>query len=152
MKKLLILCSLLALYLPSFCQTDDNAAIKKIINNMFDSMRRADTIDLRNTFVDGMVLQSINARKDKPDSLSVVSADAFVKIIGAPHKDIYDEKITISEVNIDNNLATVIAPYKFYFGKKFSHCGIDVFQLMKTGVGWKIVSIFYNVRTGNCPN
>jgi hypothetical protein len=152
MKKLLTLCLLSALYLPAFCQTNDNDAIKKVINNMFDSMRSGDTVALRNTFADGMVLQSINSKKDKPDSLVVMKANEFVKIIGTPHKDIYDERITFGEVSINNNLAMVWAPYKFYFGKKFSHCGIDVFQLMKTNVGWKIVSVFYNVRTGNCPD
>jgi hypothetical protein len=152
MKKLAILSLLLVLSLSAFCQADDNMAVKKVINDMFNAMRNADTIGLKNTFAEGLILQSINPVKDKPDSLIITTAAQFVKIIGAPHKDIYDERITFGEVNINNSLATVWAPYKFYLGKKFSHCGIDVFQLMKTGTGWKIVSIFYNVRMGNCPD
>lgn len=152
MKKLAILSSLLFLSLSAFCQVDDGTAVKKVINNMFDAMRNADTIGLKNTFADGMTLRSIQPIKNKPDSLIITSAAEFVNIIGAPHKEMYDERITFGEVSIDNSLATVWAPYKFYIGKKFSHCGIDVFQLMKTGTGWKIVSIFYNVRTGNCPD
>ncbi|MDB5134474.1 MAG: hypothetical protein JWP37_1077 [Mucilaginibacter sp.] len=152
MKKLLILCLLLALCSPAFCQTNDNDAIKKVINNMFDSMRSGDTLSLRNTFADGMVIQHIQSAKDRPDSLVITQGDVFIRRIGTPHKDVYDERITFGEVSINNNLAMVWAPYKFYFGKKFSHCGIDVFQLMKTNVGWKIVSVFYNVRTGNCPD
>lgn len=152
MRKLFLLVMLGAASLQAFSQTDDNLAVKKIVSNMFDCMRNADTVGLKNTFADGMILQSINPIKDKPDSLIIMGADKFIKIIGAPHKDMYDERITFGEVNINNNLATVWAPYKFYFGKKFSHCGVDVFQLMKTSIGWKIVSIFYNVRTGNCPD
>jgi hypothetical protein len=152
MRKLLLLVILGVASLQAFCQTDDNAAVKKVISNMFDCMRNADTIGLRNTFADGMIIQSINPVKDKPDSLIITTADKFIKIIGAPHKDVYDERITFDEVKIENSLATVWAPYKFYFGKKFSHCGVDVFQLVKTGIGWKIISVFYNVRTGNCPD
>lgn len=152
MRKLFLLTILLSASCSAFCQTDDNTAVKKVISNMFDAMRNADTIGLKNTFADGMIIQSINPVKDKPDSLIIMRTADFVKIIGAPHKDMYDERITFDEVKIENSLATVWAPYKFYFGKKFSHCGVDVFQLIKTGVGWKIVSVFYNERTGNCPD
>jgi hypothetical protein len=47
-------------------------------------------------------------------------------------------------------MASVWAPYKFYLGDKFSHCGVDVFQLMKTGDGWKIIYIVDTRRKGDC--
>ena len=78
-------------------------------------------------------------------------ADELIKTVGTPHNDVYDERVTFKDININNNIATVWAPYKFYLGEKFSHCGIDVFQLMKTANGWKIVSVYYDVRKGNCP-
>jgi hypothetical protein len=151
MKKLFIICLLIASSTPAFCQTQSDT-VKKVINRFFETMRNADTTEMRYTINDDMIIQSLHPRKGRNDSLATTKADDFIKIIGAPHKDVYDERITFGDVKISNNLATVWAPYKFYLGKKFSHCGIDVFQLMKTNLGWKIVSVFYDIRTGNCPD
>jgi hypothetical protein len=151
MKKLSTICLLLAFSLPAFSQGKESEAIKKVINTLFDSMRSGDTLSLRSTFADGMVMQVLKPQKDKPDTLVMANVNDFVKKIGAPHADVYDERVVFDSFNMNNNIATVWAPYKFYLGKKFSHCGIDIFQMMKTKEGWKIVSIYYDVRTGNCP-
>ncbi len=151
MKKLFIICLLMASSAPAFCQTQSDT-VKKVINRFFETMRNADTTEMRYTINDDMIIQSLHPRKGRNDSLAMIKADDFIKIIGTPHKDVYDERVTFGDININNNIATVWAPYKFYLGKKFSHCGIDVFQLMKTNIGWKIVSVFYDIRTGNCPD
>ena len=39
---------------------------------------------------------------------------------------------------IDGDLAVVSGRYTFYVGDKFSHCGKDVFNLLRTEAGWKI--------------
>ncbi|MGZ3763636.1 MAG: nuclear transport factor 2 family protein [Mucilaginibacter sp.] len=152
MKKILLLFMLAASSTLAFSQGNDNDAVKKVINRMFDAMRSADTTGLRYAFADDMVLQILEPRKDKSDSLVVEKGDDFIKRIGAPHKDAWNEKVTFGDINVNNNIATVWAPYKFYLGEKFSHCGIDVFQLMKTNIGWKIVSVFFDMRKGNCPD
>jgi hypothetical protein len=141
----------IALSSSAFCQVSENDAVKKVINTLFDSMRSGDTVQLRSTLADGAIIQVIRSKKDNADMLVTEKANELIKTVGMPHNDVYDEKVTFNGINISNNIATVWAPYKFYLGKKFSHCGIDVFQLMKTVNGWKIVSIFYDVRTGNCP-
>ncbi len=43
-------------------------------------------------------------------------------------------------------MATLWAPYDFYRGLEFSHCGTDAFQLAKTPEGWKVVLVSYTVR------
>lgn len=151
MRKLYMLCMFIALSSSAFCQVSENDAVKKVINTLFDSMRSGDTVQLRSTLADGAIIQVIRSKKDNADMLVIEKANELIKTVGMPHNDVYDERVTFNGINISNNIATVWAPYKFYLGKKFSHCGIDVFQLMKTVNGWKIVSIFYDVRTGNCP-
>lgn len=151
MKKLLAVLVCFAITLPAFSQGRESDAIKKVINTLFDSMRSGDTLSMRSTFADGMVMQVLQQRKGKSDTLIMADVNDFVKKIGEPHADTYDERAVFDSFNVNNNIATVWAPYKFYLGKKLSHCGIDIFQLMKTREGWKIVSIYYDVRTGNCP-
>jgi len=49
-------------------------------------------------------------------------------------------------VRIDGPVATLWAPYDFYRGIEFSHCGTDAFQLAKTPDGWKVTLISYTVQ------
>ena len=44
-------------------------------------------------------------------------------------------------VSIDGPLAAVWADYEFWAGSRFSHCGVDAFQLAQTGGQWRIVAL-----------
>ena len=56
------------------------------------------------------------------------------------------ERMWDPEVRIDGPVATLWAPYDFYSGTEFNHCGTDAFQLAKSPRGWKVVLISYTVR------
>jgi hypothetical protein len=150
MKKTIIITGLFCLFATTaFCQTDE-ANIKKTITTFFDGMRNADTTLMRSTIVKDVVLQSIANKKDGTTALVTESMDGFMASVAKPHKEIYDERITFNDLRIDADLAMVWAPYKFYVGQTFSHCGVDVFQLMKTAQGWKIIYIVDTRRKDNC--
>ncbi|HUH33176.1 MAG TPA: hypothetical protein VLZ28_04430, partial [Daejeonella sp.] len=59
-------------------------------------------------------------------------------------------RITFDQVLIDDNLASVWTSYQFYIGDKFSHCGVNSFQLVKGKEGWKIVYLIDTRRKENC--
>jgi hypothetical protein len=151
MKRLLITCYIVSISLTAFCQQSDQDAAKQTVNTLFDAMRKGDTVSLRSVFDKGMMLQSISAKADGSVLVSTETADAFVKAIGAPHQAVYDERITFNDIKTDGSLASVWAPYKFYLGTQFSHCGVDVFQLVKYPDGWKIIYIVDTRRKDNCP-
>jgi len=48
------------------------------------------------------------------------------------------ERIWNPELRVHGLIATVWAPYDFWVDGKYSHCGVDVFDLIKTDEGWKI--------------
>jgi hypothetical protein len=150
MRKLLLIIIFAVCVDSAYCQQTATGAVKQTINTMFDAMRKGDSALLRSTFSKDMVLQSVSTNKDGKSVLSTENADEFVKAIGTPHTMVYDERITFNDIKIDGDLASVWAPYKFYLGDKFSHCGVDVFQLMKTGDGWKIIYIVDTRRKDNC--
>ena len=150
MKKTLTIALLLITSSAIFAQQTETAAIKQTVNTMFEAMRKGDSTLLRSAFSKDMVLQSISNDKEGKAMLTTEKADDFVKAIGAPHTAIYDERIVFDVIKIDGDLASVWAPYKFYLGDKFSHCGVDVFQLMKTADGWKIIYIVDTWRKDNC--
>jgi hypothetical protein len=150
MRKILLTLIFTTGSLMAYCQSDQTAAIKQTVNTLFDAMRKGDSTLLRSVFSKDMILQSIANDKDGKAILSTEKADGFVKAIGAPHTAMYDERIVFDAIKIDGDLASVWAPYKFYLGDKFSHCGVDVFQLMKTAYGWKIIYIVDTRRKDNC--
>jgi hypothetical protein len=48
-------------------------------------------------------------------------------------------------------MAVVTAPYDFYRNGAFSHCGIDLFELLETEDGWRISGGVYTVQRDACP-
>jgi hypothetical protein len=51
----------------------------------------------------------------------------------------------------DDGIASVWTPYAFYFEGKFSHCGVNSFQLMNVQGKWKITMITDTRRKTDCP-
>jgi SnoaL-like domain len=54
------------------------------------------------------------------------------------------------EIKIDANMAMAWTPYKFYIGENFSHCGVNLFTLVKLEQDWKIVNIIDTRRRQGC--
>ena len=129
---------------------DDKAAIKKTIMTMFDGMRAGDSSMVHSVIIDDVVFQRVT--KDRQGNTVVANSDFqnFLKAIGTPHDEIWDEQIEFGSIHIDGDLASVWTPFKFYRGKKFSHCGVNSFKLYKTGDGWKIFHLVDTSRKDNC--
>jgi hypothetical protein len=124
--------------------------VLKTIENLFDGMRKSDSTMVRNTFHSSARLQTAFFNKENKSILMTSSINDFVKSVGTPHSEIYDERIISYKINIDENLATVWTEYAFYVGAKFSHCGVNAFQLFKTEEGWKIIQVTDTRRKEGC--
>ena len=133
-------------------QTKDSEkteSVKKVINQLFDGMRKGDSAMVSSTFSTGMIMQSISNRNGET-TLKIDKPDGFLKAVGTPHTEVWDERIKFDQVLIDDNLASVWTSYQFYLGDKFSHCGVNSFQLAKQESGWKIVYLIDTRRKDNC--
>jgi hypothetical protein len=150
MKKLLLMLIAAVFINTAIAQQSAINGVKQAVNTLFYAMRQGDSTLIKTVFAKEMVLQSISNDKTGKAVISVDSADDFAKAISTPHRAVYDERITFGDIKIDGDLASVWAPYKFYVGDKFSHCGVDVFSLMKTAKGWKIIYIVDTRRKDNC--
>jgi hypothetical protein len=123
--------------------------VKNTINRLFEGMRKGDSSMVHSTFSKGMILQSIAERNGNTEVRAEEPND-FLKAVGTPHTEVWDERITFDQVLIDGNLASVWTKYQFYLGNKFSHCGVNSFQLVKGQEGWKIVYLIDTRRKANC--
>ncbi|WP_412466590.1 nuclear transport factor 2 family protein [Pedobacter sp. KLB.chiD] len=132
-----------------FAQSDEESAVKKTINDLFNGMRNGDSTLTRSTFAPSALMQTI-VNKEGKVSIRSESVNSFIKFIGAPHQEKYDERIVFTKILIDGLLASVWTDYQFYLGNKFSHCGVNSFQLVKGNQGWQIVYLIDTRRKDNC--
>lgn len=127
------------------------AAARRVVDKLFTGMRDGDSTTVRNVFTRQCTLTSISRNAADSVITHKGSVDGFVKAVGTPHKEQWDERIYDVKISIDGPMAVVWAPYKFYLGDKFSHCGVNVFNLIKTNAGWKINDITDTRRKDACP-
>jgi len=125
-------------------------AVKQTITVFFEGMRQGDSTLVRRTLAPGAVLHGLGGKPGQPPTLQTESISGFLKAVGTPHPEVWDERVQFSQVLIDANLASVWAPYEFYLGSKFSHCGYDSFQLVKLADGWKIAHVIDTRREEKC--
>ncbi|KAA6441847.1 nuclear transport factor 2 family protein [Dyadobacter flavalbus] len=131
-------------------KAQETANVRKTVDLLFDGMRTGDSTLLRKVFNPGCSLTSFS--RNEKDSVVIHRSDAesFIKAAGKPHKEIWDEKIYDVKILVDDMTATAWAPYKFYLGDTFSHCGVNVFSMIKTKSGWKIYEIKDTRRKTAC--
>jgi hypothetical protein len=61
------------------------------------------------------------------------------------------ERYWDAEVNMDDAVAVVTCPYDFHVDGTFSHCGLDIFTLMRHSDGWKIAGAVFSMQQEGCP-
>ncbi|TDE12373.1 nuclear transport factor 2 family protein [Dyadobacter psychrotolerans] len=134
----------LTLFLLSTIKTkaqDYQSEVRLTVDKFFDGMRSGDSAAVRSIILPGATLSSVLINANDSLKADKSSFERFIKAIGTPHKEIWDERIYDVKILTDGPMATVWAPYKFYLGDKFSHCGVNVFLLGKDKAGWKILQI-----------
>ena len=115
--------------------------VRALVTRMFDAMRTRDTTILRTVFDSGARLIATSNRNGTP-TVEVTPIGEFIRIVAtAAPGQLLDERLMNTEVKVSDNLASVWTDYKFYVGERFSHCGVDNFQLAKGAEGWKIVAL-----------
>jgi len=130
--------------------TAETHAIKQTVTSFFDGMRRGDSTLIRSTLAPAAVFHAMGGKPGQPATLQTENIKEFLKAVATPHPQPWDERVQFDKVLIDANLASVWAPYEFYVGTKFSHCGYDSFQLVKLADGWKIAHIIDTRRKDKC--
>lgn len=145
MQKIILLILFFMFYYSGWAQSGasgDEKEVKQVIQHMFDGMRKGDSAMVHSVLYSGARLQTTYTdKKTNKPALREESISDFVKAVGTPHKEVWDERLSGYDIKIDDNLAIAWTPYEFYLDGKFSHKGVNVFQLFKSDKGWKIISI-----------
>lgn len=128
------------------------AEVRRVVTRLFDAMRAGDSAAVRAVFHPRAFLATALVRANGPE-LRVDSLESFVRGVGTPHPEVWDERLSNVHVRVDGPLAAVWTDYDFYTGPRFSHCGVDAFQLARGAGGWQIIALTDTRRRGaECPN
>ena len=117
--------------------------VQKTIEIFFEGFHAKDTIKIKSTCSDDLILQSI-AENTKGTKLSQETAQKFyISIATIPSEIKFEERILSYTIKVDGTMAHVWTPYEFYINGKLSHKGVNAFTLYKENeaLGWKIIHL-----------
>lgn len=148
MKLLFVFVAALAFTLPSHAQQSPaEKEVLGVVNRFFTALEAQDTAAFSSMCMNDARFYIVATRNDTVRTFSrAINPFTF-------HKDqILKERMrdTGVVVQVHDRIATVWAPYDIWINNKFSHCGVDVFTLLKSSRGWKIASCSYTVETEGC--
>jgi hypothetical protein len=132
---------------PLAAQSPEHDRAYQVVVNLFDAMRTRDTAAMRAAFVPNASMQSLTAEGVKFDTM-----EGWLTGVGRARPGlVLDERLANPVINIDGPLAAIWVDYWFFAGERFSHCGVDSFQLVRQGDAWRIFSVVDTRRTEGCP-
>ncbi len=123
-------------------------AVIATIQKLFDAMAAHDNDAVARLMMPEGRLYSTNDAREAT-AVRVRSVEQFVAELRQNRQKIL-ERIWNPEVRVRGGIATLWANYDFHLDGKFSHCGIDGFDLVKTGAGWKIAGGVFTIERKAC--
>src|SRR5215204_4551147 len=145
MNKLLFLTIFSLFTLTAFAQNrqnEDAKAAAEIPDRLFAAMKAKSFEDIRALFTTEGQLVAIDKPRDGKgiSKTRVFTAESFAKAISEAKGADFIEKMLNKDVKVTGDMAIVSGRYTFHLGEKFSHCGTNTFNLVRTETGWKIAN------------
>ena len=151
MKPILIMLTMVASSMSLFAQSPEDS-VKAAVNKLFEGMKDANASMVAEAFADSAILQTFSRDTEGKIVIRNEQVRDFSEFVSKQKKGSLDEQITFETVKIDGPLAIAWTPYKFYFDGKFSHCGVNSFQLVRLNGQWKIQYLLDTRRREGCEN
>ena len=128
----------------------DQQAIAAVVDVLFDGMRTGDSTMVRSVFHPQVRMVTSFRNQQGPQVRVENSLDGFVTAVGTPHPEVWDERISNLTIMTDGDFGMAWMEYGFFAGERFSHCGIDLMELVRTAEGWKIIGLADTRRGSGC--
>jgi len=125
----------------------DYPAVKQVIDQFFESINSGNGELIASLEVEGA--QILNIREDTTGQFEFAERPWFgVDSFNADSQ--LTERYWNEQFLISDNLAVFWAPYDFHINGEFSHCGIDVLNLIKINGQWKIGHAMWTIQRPGC--
>lgn len=125
------------------------AAAVAATQKLFDAMAAQDAEALRAVLLPGTMLTAVRSAANGETRVSRISAEDFIKgLRPGEHEAMWSPRVSLR----GDILATVSGPYEFQLDGKTSHCGIDVFDLVKVDGQWKVAALTWTYEPTACAD
>jgi hypothetical protein len=146
----LAVATLMAVAVPPNVQAQDRDGAAAAVERMFEGMRSANSDMVRGVLAPDARFAVINDTNGSA-IVAAESMDDWVAAIGQS-EGAWNEQIYDLDVRVDGDMASIWAPYTFYFQGSLRHCGINSIELLRGADGWKITQLSDTRRTEDCPD
>ena len=120
----------------------DEAAARAVADSALAAITRSDFIALTDLMLDSAVTFSAGLRNGEYRIQFRNRAQQRATSSGGR----YVERGFNPEVRVSGPLAMLWLPYDFYRDGEWSHCGVDLFTLIKSDGGWRIATVAWSVE------
>ena len=150
-KKIIVTAALLLTFFAN-AQDELENEVEGVIKTFFEGFHKGDTLLMKQTMADELILHTASKNKEGKDILKTDDVKDFIKAIGSgrPVTDKWEERISSYTIKVDENLANAWTEYEFWLDGKFSHCGVNSFQLFNDNGTWKIIYLIDTRRKSSC--
>ena len=143
--------SVLFLSVSLTASAQDDTAVMEPIKTLFEGMKKGDSAMVHSAFYGKPTFGTVVIDKAGQPTLRIEGLEGFLKAVGTPHSDVWNELIWSPKIEVDGNLAQAWVPYGFFVNATFTHCGIDAFHLFKDASGkWKIFHLVDTRQKEGC--
>jgi Putative lumazine-binding len=143
--RLLIGC--LLVLLPLAAQSLDEKEVLAAVQKTFDGMAANDAGKILASMTADARLYGVRAN----GSAYALPAEQWASRLVSLKSEFLEHFTTPPAVSIHGAIANVWGPYELLRDGKFSHCGVDSFNLLKTAEGWRVAAVFDTEETTGCP-
>jgi len=120
----------------------DESDVLAIADKALDRISAEDTIGLTDLMLEETVLFSSAVH----DGEYRVRARTYLEERGMKLDQDLEERGFNPVVMVAGPIAMVWYPYDFYLDGEWSHCGVDIFNLVRTNDGWRIASMTWSAE------
>ena len=126
----------------------DEEAVRTVVEDLFVHMKAGDADAMAALMHEEVRLITTTVREDVPVA-RVVAVDGWLQSVRTSEREL-DERLHDTHVRVSGGLAMVWTSYDLFVDGLHSHCGVDLFDLVRTADGWKIIGIADTRSTEGC--
>lgn len=123
--------------------------IKAKVDQFFTALEKQDTLSLKKLwFSEGQVWTINNTTNPMTHSMRFFKGD----LKSFDPKRILQERALGYDIKVHKGMAMAWVPYDFHVNGQFSHCGVDIFSLIKIENEWKFINASYTMEKTECDD
>lgn len=128
----------------SVISENNEESIRVVVLNLFDGVRESNIEKIKNSLTADAIF--ISAKEENGALVEKITKGVdFVEKAGAPHEQIWDERLSDIRIDIVENSAVLNASYEFYLGENLSHTGEMKIDLTREAGIWLVQEVWYTV-------